>query len=152
MLYFKVSFSAIKVHMSLDAQTESQDSKEILLSLVPFFGKTRLPQLNKFLLSFFSITSVVTQNTFKVCLGTFNFNFLLFFIRSNKKEKETLPNFWLLEEPKLPGSFPHRCVLIQACYKLVVSIWIPDNKDQSESITILWYCKSLLIKIKCLFE
>ena len=105
-----------------------------------------------FLLSFFSITSVVTQNTFKVCLGTFYFNLLLFFRRSNKKEKETLPIFWLLDKPELPGSFPHRCVLILACYKLVVSLWIPDNKDQSASISIFLYCKSLLIKIKGPFE
>ena len=106
-----------------------------LLSLVPFC-KTRLPQLNKILLSFFSVTSVVTQNTFKVCLGTFDLDCSLFFSRSNKKEKETLPNFRLLDKPKLPGSFPHRCVLILACYKLVVSLWIPDNKEQSVSILI----------------
>ena len=131
MLYFKVSFSAIKLHISLASQIASQDPKESLLSLVPF-RKTRLPQLNKFLLSFFSVTSVVTQNTFKVCLGTFDFNCSLFFSRSNKKEKETLPNFQLLDEPKLLGSFPHHYVLIPACYKLVVSLWIPDNKEQSE--------------------
>ena len=55
---------------------------------------------------------------------------------SNKKENETLPIFRLLDEPELPGSFPHRRVLILACYKLVVSLWIPDNKDQSASISI----------------
>ena len=151
-MYFKVSYSAIKVHISLAAQTASQDPMESLLSLVPFFGKTRLPQLNNFLLSFFSVTSVVTQNTFKVCLGTFDFEFLLFFIRSNKKEKETLPNFRLLDEPELPESFPHRCVLILACYKIFVSLWIPDNKDQSASISICWYCKSMLIKRKCPYK
>ena len=70
---------------------------------------------------------MVTQNTFKVCLGTFDFNCSLFFIYSNKKEKDTLPNFRLLDEPELPESFPHRHVLILACYKLVVSLWIPDK-------------------------
>ena len=130
MLYFKVSYSKIKVHISLASQTASQDPKEILLSLVPFC-KTRLPQLNKILLKFFSVTSVVTQNTFKVCLGTFDFDFSLFFSRYNKKDKENLPNFRLLDEPELPGSFPHHCVLIVACYNLVVILWIPDNKDQS---------------------
>ena len=122
-----------------------------ILSLV-HFCKTRLAPFNNFLLSFFSVTSVVTQNTFKVFLGTFDFNCSLFFSRSNIKENETLPNFWLLDEPELPGSFPHRCVLIWACYKLVVSLWIPDNNDQSASISICWYCKSLLIKIKGPFE
>ena len=140
------------MHISLAAQTASQDPKESLLSLVPFFCKTRLLQLNKFLLSFFSVTSVMTQNTFKVCLGTFDFIFSLFFSSSNKKQKEALPNFWLLDEPELPGSFPHCCVLIQACYKIFVSLWIQNNKDQSASILILWYCKSLLIKRTCPFE
>ena len=136
MLYFKVSYSSIKLHISLASQTASQDPKESLLSLVPIFCKTRLCQLNKFLLSFFLVTSVVTQNNFKVCLGTFYFNLSLFFIRSNIKEKDTLPNFRLLDELELPRSFPHRCVLIKACYKLVVSLWIPYNKDQSASISI----------------
>ena len=139
------------MHISLAAQTTSQDPKESLLSLVPFC-KTRLAPFNNFLLSFFSITSVVTQNTFKVCLGTFDFNFFLFFSNSNKIERETLPNFRLLDEPELPGRFLHRCVLILDCYKLVVSLWIPDNTDQSASILICWYCKSLLIKRKDPFE
>ena len=151
-MYFKVSYSAIKVHISLASQTAIQNTKEILLSLVPFFVKLDYPNLTNFYLVFFSVTSVVTQNTFKVCLGTFDFNCSLFFSRSNKKEKETLPNFRLLDEPEHPGSFPHHCVLILACYKLVVSLWILYNKDQSESILILWYCKSLLIKIKGPFE
>ena len=85
-----------------------------------------------------------------MCLSTFDFDFSLFFSRSNKKEKDTLPNFRLLDELDLPGSFPSHCVLILACYKLVVSLWIPDNKDQIASILICWYCKLLLIKIKVL--
>ena len=139
------------MHILLAAQTASQDPKEILLSLVPFCI-TSYPNLTKFYLSFFSITSVVTQNTFKVCLGIFDSDWLLFFSRSNKKEEETLPNFQLLYEPELSRSFPHRYVLIHDCYKLVVSLWIPDNKDKSASILIFWYCKSLLIKGKGLFE
>ena len=85
-------------------------------------------------------------------LGTFDFNCSLFFSRSNKKEKETPPIFRLLDEPELPESFPHRCVLIQDCYKLVVSLWIPDNKDQSASILICWYFSSLLIENKISFR
>ena len=133
------------------SQTTTQHPKQIFLSLVPF-SKLDYPNLTKFYLSFFSVTSVVTQNTFKVCLGTFDFDCSLFFSRFNKKENETLPNFRLLDEPEFPGSFPHHCVLILTCYKLVVSLWIPNNKDQSASISVFLYCKLMLIKRKCALE
>ena len=96
------------MHISLATQIASQDPKESLLSLAPFY-KTRLAPFNNFLLSFFLVTSVVTQNTFKVFLGTFDLNCSLFFSRFNKKEEETLPIFRLLGELELPGGVPHRC-------------------------------------------
>ena len=121
------------MHISLASQTTSQDPKEISLSLVPFC-KTKLALFNNFYLNFFLVISVVTQNIFKVFLGTFDFNCSLFFSRFNKREKETLPIFRLLGKPELPGSFPHCRVLILPCYKLVVSLCILDNKEQSASI------------------
>ena len=64
---------------------------------------------------------------------------LLVFSRSIKKEKETLPENSFFEHLELPGGFP----LAGPFFSLhVVSLWIPDNKDQRASL--LKHCNRLI--------